>query len=92
MRLCEFLRHHHRTESILSRLDRIEGALTAMAATLQDFQTALDRIDTATNGIADEIKALKDQIAGAGLDPAAQAALLSSLEAAAAKIEGVQHG
>ena len=60
-----------------------------MAAKIEDFQAAIVRIDVATDNIAAELKALKDQIAGGGLSADVEAQVLATLDAAATKLEAV---
>lgn len=55
----------------------------------EQFAAVLGRIDTATNGVADELKALKDTVKGFGLTAEQEDAILTQLEASASKLEGI---
>lgn len=56
-------------------------------ADIQQFEAALNRIDTATTNIANELRDLKDQIAGQGLSAEVEANVLARLEAKATQLE-----
>lgn len=60
-----------------------------MAKTAEDFAAVIKRIDDATTAEADRLKALKDQIAGLGLDATTEESIFSQLDAAAARLEGI---
>lgn len=53
------------------------------------FEAALSKIDAATTDIASDLQALRDQIAGGGLSPEVEDAVLAKLDAAAARLEGI---
>lgn len=56
-------------------------------ATIEQFEAALNRIDAATTNIANELRDLKDQIAGQGLSAEVEANVLARLEAKATQLE-----
>lgn len=58
-------------------------------ATLQEFETALLRIDNATTNIAEQLRDLKEQVTNAGLSAENEAQVLSRLETAATQLEAV---
>jgi hypothetical protein len=58
-------------------------------ATNEQFEALLTRIDTSTNGIAQQLRDLKDQIANQGLSKELEDAILAKLETAATKLEAV---
>lgn len=55
---------------------------------LEDFNAKLDRIDAATNNIAEDLRNLKDEIS-TGLTAPEVTALQDRLETTAAKLEGI---
>lgn len=55
----------------------------------EQFDAVLTRIDAATNKIADQLRALKDQIANQGLPGDVEDAVLARLETAATQLEAV---
>jgi hypothetical protein len=72
------------------RLDRIEHKLNQlMALTEQQFNEVLNRIDTATTGIANKITALQDEIKGAGLPASVEESVLAKLGNLATTLEGL---
>lgn len=58
-------------------------------ATIEQFESALSRIDTATTNIANQLRDLKDQIANQGLSADVEASVLGRLETAATQLEAV---
>lgn len=73
--------HHH---------DRAtDHKLSKIMATLEQFEQALNRIDTATTDIANDIRQLKDEIANGGLNADNEAAILSRLDATATALEAI---
>lgn len=68
-------------------LQRIERKIDAMH---EEFNAVIKRIDEATNAIADEIKALKDQISG-GLSADEAGPILATLDSLAGKLETIGH-
>lgn len=60
-----------------------------MADTQEQFNQVLTRIDGATNNVANQLRALKDQVAGQGLSIEVEQSILGQLEAAATRLEGV---
>lgn len=58
-------------------------------ATIEQFESALSRIDAATTNIANQLRDLKDQIANQGLSAEVEANVLSRLETAASQLEQV---
>jgi hypothetical protein len=58
-------------------------------ATEEQFTALLQRIDTRTNGIAEELRLLKEDIKNSGLSKAKEDEILGKLEAQAVKLEGV---
>lgn len=85
--------HHIDLERELKRISESLKNLThqnfTIMAQLSDFEAALTKIDAATTNIAEDLQALRDQIAGGGLSPELEAEVLGKLEAAAAKLEGI---
>lgn len=86
--------HHHghkRDDDVLHNVftltKSIHNKTTSIMATIEQFETALARIDTATTNIADELRALKEQIAGQGLSAEVEANVLARLEAKAQQLE-----
>lgn len=55
----------------------------------EQFNAVLQRIDDATNGIAEQLRDLKGQIQGSGLSSEKEAEILGKLESAAGKLEGI---
>ena len=58
-------------------------------ATIEQFESALNRIDTATTSIANQLRDLKDQISNQGLSADVEANVLARLETAATQLEAV---
>jgi len=58
-------------------------------ATLEQFEAALARIDTATTNIANQLTELRDQIAGAGLPAEQEATVLTRLTSLATQLESM---
>jgi ABC-type transporter Mla subunit MlaD len=75
--------------SVNSKLDQIINLNKTQMATLEQFESALNRIDTATTGIADQLRDLKEQLTNAGLSADVEAQVLSRLETAATQLEAV---
>ncbi len=63
--------------------------LNAIMASQAQFDEALSRIDVATTNIAEDLRGLKDIIAGAGLPSDVEDQVLAKLENAATKLEAV---
>ena len=61
----------------------------SIMATNEQFEALLTRIDNSTNGIAQQLRDLKDQLANQGLPKELEDAILAKLETAAAKLEAV---
>lgn len=74
---------------LTKELEHLKEKLQLIMATIEDFSAVLARIDTATNQIAADLKALKDQIAGAGLSAAVEADVLAQLDAKAKALEAI---
>jgi hypothetical protein len=82
-----------KTDEILRRLSAIEAGITAttgvahtlsriseaLMARTQEFTDLVTRLDAATNELASDLQALRDQIAN-GLSPADTTAVLSTLD------------
>lgn len=58
-------------------------------ADIQAFETALNRIDTATTNIANQLRDLKDKLANQGLPADVENTVLARLESAATQLEAV---
>src|SRR5688572_2070198 len=58
-------------------------------ASIEQFESAVSRIDTATNNIANQLRDLKDELANQGLPADVEATVLSRLETAATQLEQV---
>lgn len=58
-------------------------------ASLEQFETALSRIDAATTNIANQLRDLRDQIANQGLPADVESTVLTRLETAATQLEAV---
>jgi DNA repair ATPase RecN len=74
---------------VLELLNKIIKQNSKMAATIEQFVSALDRIDTATTNIAQQLRDLKDQIANQGLPADLEDQVLSRLETSATQLEAV---
>lgn len=74
---------------IYKRLRILEGKIDNIMAKQEDFDAVLGRIDTATNKIAADLIALRDQIKGAGLPEALENSILASLTEKAARLEAI---
>lgn len=55
----------------------------------EDFQAVINRIDGATNKIAQKLKDLADQIKGQGLPASIESQILLDLQGEASKLEGI---
>ena len=77
-----------RLDRILSRLDQLEHQMTTNK---EDFDAGFARINEATNNIAADIQALKDQI-GTGMSQAEVDEVKAKLDAAATALEAVAAG
>lgn len=73
--------------NIFTLTKSIHNKTSNIMATIEQFELALSRIDTATTNIADELRDLKDQIAGGGLSAELEASVLARLEAKATQLE-----
>lgn len=67
----------------------IKLKLNSIMATQDQFNEVLNRIDSATNNIAADLRSLKDTIEGQGLSAEVEAQVLARLENAATKLEEV---
>lgn len=74
---------------VIELLRKIIKQNNKMAATIEQFESALDRIDTATTSIATQLRDLKDQIANQGLPAELEERVLSRLETSATQLEAV---
>jgi hypothetical protein len=94
------IEHIHRFESggngygdllveIFKELKLINKQNVKIMATIEQFESALSRIDTATTNIANQLRDLKDQIANQGLSADVEANVLARLETAATQLEAV---
>ena len=63
--------------------------IQTIMATQEQFEAVLSRIDTATTDIAADIRSLKEPITNAGLTQEIEDMILSKLDAAATKLEGI---
>jgi septal ring factor EnvC (AmiA/AmiB activator) len=81
--------HQHGDEKLFTEIKSINSKIETIMATIEQFESALSRIDAATTKTAQELQALKDQIAGAGLPAELESEVLAKLEAAATKLEGI---
>jgi septal ring factor EnvC (AmiA/AmiB activator) len=86
--------HHHfnfqRPDEDLTKLvKQILTQTTKMAATIEQFESALNRIDTATTNIAQQLRDLKEQIANQGLPAELEQQVLTRLETSATQLEAV---
>lgn len=79
---------NRRLDTILTQLRAlgVQGDRLLMAS--KDMLDTLDKIDTSTNAIADEITALKNKVA-TGMSQADVDAVQARLDAAAAKLQGI---
>lgn len=77
------------TNEVVKKLDRIIKQNTTIMAKQEQFEAVLGRIDTATNKIAEQLRALKDQIANQGLPSEIEDQVLSRLETSATQLEAV---
>jgi len=90
MALFEFHIHNHvDLDKVLKELKRITLKLNTMAATIEQFEAALQRIDTATTGIAEQIRDLQDQITDAGLSAEQETNVLGRLDTIASSLENM---
>ncbi len=81
--------HHHYDDKLFTEIKSINDKTRKIMATVEQFEAALSRIDTATTNIASELQSLKDQIANQGLPSDVEANVLARLDAAATKLEGI---
>lgn len=81
--------HHHYDDKLFTEIKSINEKTNKIMATIEQFESALNRIDTATTNIANELQSLKDQIANQGLPSDVEANVLARLDAAATKLEGI---
>lgn len=90
MRICGDDSRFDQIDSSIASLRRlIKSQGDAIMATQAEFGAVLTRIDTATNEVAADLQALRDQIAGAGMSAEDEAAILAGLDAAASRLEGI---
>lgn len=81
--------HHHGDDKLFTEIKSINDKTNKIMATIEQFESALSRIDSATTNIANELQSLKDQIANQGLPGDVEANVLARLDAAATKLEGI---
>jgi hypothetical protein len=74
---------------ILKEIKFLNKQNVKIMADIQQFEAALNRIDTATTNIAQQLRDLKDQIANGGLSAEVEATVLGRLETAATQLEAV---
>lgn len=74
---------------ILRDLERLQKGQERIMATLTDFQTAFDELNTATNDIAAEIQDLVDQIGAGGMSAVDEDAALATLRDAVTALQAV---
>lgn len=81
--------HRRRVEALLhdvhGRLVELTEQGRQIVTNNERIAAALERIDTATNNVAADIKNIKDELAAKGVDPA----LLERLDTAATTLEGI---
>jgi hypothetical protein len=75
--------------NIFTLTKSIHNKTTSIMASIEQFEAALTRIDTATTNIANQLRDLKDQIANQGLSQELENTILTRLETAAAQLEQV---
>lgn len=75
--------------NIFTLIKSIHSKTVNIMADIQQFEAALNRIDTATTNIANQLRDLKDQLANQGLPSDVENTVLARLEAAATQLEAV---
>ena len=83
---------HSNTEhdsDVIKLLRKILNINENIMAKQEQFESVLSRIDTATNKIAEQLRALKDQISNQGLPGDVEDQVLARLETAATQLEAV---
>ena len=58
-------------------------------AKIEDFESALNKIDVATDNIAEDLRALKEELTNVGLPADVEDSVLARLEATAQKLEAI---
>jgi chromosome segregation ATPase len=81
--------HNHADTEVIQLLKELKTQNKKIMASLEQFESALSRIDTATTNIANQLRDLKDQIANQGLPADVENTVLSRLETAATQLEQV---
>jgi dissimilatory sulfite reductase (desulfoviridin) alpha/beta subunit len=76
-------------KQILRYLDQIREGIAILMASQEEFDTVLQRIDSATTNIAGDLTALRDLVATMGLNAEQETAIVTALSAAADKLEGI---
>lgn len=67
----------------------IHNQNVTIMATEEQFLALIQRIDTATDGVAAELRALKDEIKNSGMSKEKEDSVLNKLESTATKLEAV---
>lgn len=80
---------HNLLHNVFQILKSIKHQNQKIMATIEQFEAALTRIDTATTNIANQLRDLKDQIANQGLSTEVEESVLGRLETAATQLEAV---
>lgn len=81
--------HPEQDSDIVKLLQELKILNINIMASLEQFQSALDRIDAATTKIAGQLRDLKDQITNAGLPAELEQQVLTRLETSATQLEAV---
>lgn len=74
---------------VLQQFEFLNIKIEKIMATEQEWLDVLSRIDVATTNIAEDIRSLKDQIAGQGLPQEVEDRIKAQLEAKATQLEGI---
>lgn len=89
MRLKTFLAFHE----VLKRIDGLGERFNEMEArimkTLEEFNALISALNDATNDVAAKLEALRAQLATAGLDATAEAAIFATLDAQVTKLKAL---
>lgn len=89
MKIVHIHHHYNHGDENDSKLDLIISKLNSIMASEQDFLDLLGRIDVATDNIAADLRAIKDQLTNAGLPSSVEESIKAKLEATAVKLEAV---
>jgi uncharacterized protein (UPF0335 family) len=84
--LLDFLPRRSDVAALIHRLTQLE---TRIMATLEQFAAQLNRIDDATNAIADELRSLREDLKGQGLSSELETELLDRLSSAADRLTAI---